>query len=112
MALEGRCRVCPEERGLQAAHVVGREHDAKLSEAERAELGTEAERYVMAIDVVPLCERHHRLYDDRRLDLLPYLTIPEQAAAVGHVGIVSALRRICSAREVMIAAAVPEVSRG
>jgi hypothetical protein len=46
------------------------------------------------LDIVPLCPQHHREYDARTLDLLPYLTLAEQAAAVEHVGIVRALRRL------------------
>jgi hypothetical protein len=46
---------------------------------------------------VPLCRTCHRAYDTGRLDLLPYLEPAwrtQLAHAVGHVGLVGALRRI------------------
>ena len=46
---------------------------------------------------VALCRRCHRTYDRGELDLLPYLEPawrPQLAHAVGHVGLVGALRRI------------------
>lgn len=80
-------RSCGECAGpVQAAHVIGREHD-------RARDG-QARLYVAPVDVVPLCARHHRDYDARALDLLPFLTIDEQARAVSVAGgIIAALRR-------------------
>lgn len=77
---EGECRVC-QRYGVEAAHTIGRVHDP-------------ANGKVRAVDIVPLCPEHHRLYDGRKFDLLPYLTYEEQAAAVEHVGIVRALRRL------------------
>ena len=48
--------------------------------------------------VVPLCRRRcHRAYDSGELDLLPYLEPAwraQLAHAVGHVGLIGALRRI------------------
>lgn len=91
---EGRCRNCRRQGGpgtslfLEAAHVIGREHDQPSLHDERV-------LWVAPIDVVPLCRMCHALYDDRRLDLLPVLTVEEQAAAVRKVGIVSATRRMC-----------------
>jgi len=83
---EARCRVGPVgcTGPLQAAHVIGRKHDLS--------------GMVNPYDIVPLCQRHHNDYDGRRLDLLPHLSFAEQAAAVGHVGIMAALRRITSTR--------------
>lgn len=78
---EGECRVCNRGDGLEAAHVIGRVHDP-------------ADGKVRPVDVIPLCGACHRNYDGRNLDLLPYLTHDEQAAAVGHLGIIGALRRI------------------
>lgn len=90
---EGRCRVCGEDRAkLDAAHTIGREHD-HLIDPEQPGMG----RFVDPLDVVPLCRRHHDEFDGRastRLDLLPYLSKAEQAAAVRHVGIIGALRRL------------------
>ena len=81
---EGVCRVC---RGggygnpVEAAHVLGRAYDPPTGDVRR-------------VDVVPLCQRCHQAYDARKLDLLPYLSLMEQAAAVLHVGIARALGRI------------------
>lgn len=36
----------------------------------------------------------HRAYDGHRLDILAHLSVPEQAHAAGHVGIVRALDRV------------------
>jgi hypothetical protein len=47
--------------------------------------------------VVPLCRTCHRAYDTGRLDLLPHLEPncrTQLAHAVGHVGLIGALRRI------------------
>jgi hypothetical protein len=43
--------------------------------------------------IVPLSRAQHRRYDNGELDLLPYLTLEEQAHAVSHLGIVGALKR-------------------
>ena len=54
-----------------------------------------------ALCVVPLCRFHHRAYDRGELDLLPYLEPASRAQlahAVGHVGLISALRRITGSR--------------
>lgn len=80
---ERGCRVCSSREHVEAAHTIGRAHDGAV---------------VKPSDIVPLCTKHHMLYDAHRLDLLPYLTHEEQASAVGHVGIVSALRRLTSTR--------------
>ena len=50
-----------------------------------------------ALCVVPLCRSCHRDYDQGRLDLLPHLESAwraQVAHAVGHVGLIGALRRI------------------
>jgi len=86
VAQERNCRVCGSQDTVQAAHTIGRTHDP-------------VDGVVRAIDVVPLCVVCHQLFDARRLDLLPYLSYGEQAAAVEHVGIVSALRRLTSKHE-------------
>jgi hypothetical protein len=69
---------------LEAAHVVGRVHDQ--------------EGDVVGEDIVPLCRRHHAMYDARSVDLLPFLTITEQTQAVCHVGIVRAYQRTTGQR--------------
>lgn len=88
---ERRCRVCGADpflggRGrLEAAHVIGRENDEEVGGV----------RWVNPLDVVPLCGDCHRAYDARELDLLPYLTVGEQARAVQVAGgIAAALRRV------------------
>jgi hypothetical protein len=52
--------------------------------------------------VIPLCRRDHRAYDRRELDLLPYLEPAwraQLAHAVGHAGLIGALRRISGGRQ-------------
>jgi len=49
-----------------------------------------------------LCRLHHRAYDRGELDLLPYLEPawrPQLAHAVGHVGLIAALRQVSGWRE-------------
>jgi hypothetical protein len=51
--------------------------------------------------VVPACRFHHRAYDRGELDVLPYLEPAWRAPlahAVGHVGLIGALRRISGRR--------------
>lgn len=86
VAAEGRCRVCDSPDGLQAAHTIGREHDRPQRPG--------GPLIVDQLDVVALCGECHAEYDARRLDLMPYLTRLEMAAAVRHVGIVAAVRRL------------------
>jgi hypothetical protein len=52
---------------------------------------------------VPSCRADHRAYDRGELDLLPYLEPAwraQLAHAVGHVGLIGALRRIGGRRPV------------
>jgi len=87
---EGCCRVCQSTVDVQAAHVVGRRNDELI-------IGPRGgrRRRVAAVDVIPLCPGCHGRYDRRVLDLLPYLTWEEQAAAVAACGLAGAVRRIC-----------------
>ena len=78
---EGRCRVCKAPGRVEAAHTIGRTHDPK-------------DGRVRPVDIVPLCTHCHRAYDERRLSILEHLTYAEQAAAVEHVGILRALKRL------------------
>jgi hypothetical protein len=51
--------------------------------------------------VIPACRTCHRAYDTGELDLLPYLEPgyrAQLAHAVGHVGLIGALRRISGRR--------------
>lgn len=103
---ERRCRVCGAERhevvALQAAHTIGREHDRPRVTATYSEVDGPLPLWVNPLDVVPLCLQEeggcHAQYDARRLDLLPHLTLAEQARAVLHVGLVAAYRRLTSTR--------------
>lgn len=77
--------MCGVGDSLQAAHTVGRTHDP-------------ADGKVRPRDIVPLCPACHMRYDGRALDLLPYLTYDEQAAAVEHLGIIRAMHRLTGSR--------------
>jgi hypothetical protein len=84
-AVAGRtCIVCGSEHRIDPAHLIPRSlggcGDARC--------------------VVPLCRPCHRVYDGGRLDLLPHLEPAwraQLAHAVGHVGLIGALRRISGA---------------
>jgi hypothetical protein len=55
-----------------------------------------------ALCVAPLCRVHHRADDRGELDLLPYLDPGwrgQLAHAVGHAGLIGALRRISGGRQ-------------
>jgi hypothetical protein len=80
-----RCLVCGTDRRIDPAHLIPRS------------LGGRGE----AACCVPLCRPHHRAYDGGALDPLPYLEPgwrPQLAHAVGHVGLIAALRRISGVR--------------
>jgi 5-methylcytosine-specific restriction endonuclease McrA len=89
---EARCRVCGRSNvKLDAAHVVPR---SRVS----ASAGGPGEH---PDNIVPLChEPCHAAYDAHRLDLLPYLTLAEQAYATGLVGLAEAYRRTTNERSV------------
>lgn len=79
---DGGCRVCGEHP-VELAHVIGRIHDRRVGS-------------VVEVDpdsVIGLCGDHHRAYDARTLDLLPYLTAAEQARAVLDAGSIESARR-------------------
>jgi hypothetical protein len=85
-AVAGRpCIVCGSDRRIDPAHLIPRS------------LGGGGD----PLCVVPLCRTPcHRAYDEGRLDLLPYLEPAwraQLAHAVGHVGLMGALRRIARA---------------
>ncbi len=100
---EGRCRVCLVPDGamvdgervrIQAAHIIGREHD-------EVKVGPKGGEYlfVRRESIVPLCSADHRAYDTHRLDLLPFLFLPEQIEAVRAAGgIAAAYRRLSGVR--------------
>ena len=81
------CIVCGTEKRIDPAHLIPRS------------LGGCGD----ALCVVPCCRSHHRAYDRGELDLLPYLEPAwraQLAHAVGHVGLIAALRRITGSRSV------------
>jgi hypothetical protein len=80
------CIACNGIRGIDPAHLIPRS------------LGGCGE----ALCVVPLCRTCHRACDRGELDLLPYLEPgwrAQLAHAVGHVGLIGALRRISGRRQ-------------
>lgn len=79
---EGTCRACGSWT-VDPAHVVS-----------RAKGGCEHQDCT-----IPLCRLHHRSYDDGILDVLPLLTLDEQAHAVSHLGIMGALRCTTNQRQ-------------
>lgn len=99
---EGRCRVCGgggiSRLVLEAAHIIGREHDNHPSIGGPEHIYGKATLPVMPVRIVPLC-RHmrgrgcHPAYDAHELDLLPYLTVEEQAQAVLDAGGIELARR-------------------
>jgi len=81
-----KCIVCDSDRRVDPAHLIPRS------------LGGCGD----PLCVVPLCRRCHRAYDRGELDLLPHLEPAwraQLAHAVGHVGLIGALRRIGSRRQ-------------
>jgi hypothetical protein len=90
VALEGnRCRVCPCRWRVEAAHVIGREHD-KSPPLRGFEVWRVGE--VVPDRIVPLCgpatdsATCHGKHHAHRLELLPHLTLPEQLQAVADAG--------------------------
>lgn len=80
-AVAGRtCIVCGSEHRVDAAHVIPRALGCRHP-----------------LRTVALCRPCHRAYDAGELDLLPYLEPGHRAQvahAVGHVGLIGALRQI------------------
>lgn len=85
---EGCCRVCGGYP-VDAAHVVGRSRDRR-----------DGNKQIVDPDsVVPLCRECHAAYDRHEKDLLPFLTVAEQARAVLDAGgMLSAYRRVTGTR--------------
>ena len=91
---EGACRVCSldgeETNGrVEAAHTIGRKAQDVLCTGPR---GGEYV-YVSPDSIVPLCSYHHRLFDARGLDLLPYLDLDEQEASIRPAGGIEGARK-------------------
>jgi hypothetical protein len=82
-----RCLVCGAATRIDPAHLVPR----SLGGCDEADC------------VVALCRTHHRAYDRGGLDLVAHLEPQwrrEVAHAVGHLGLVGALRRLSGRRSV------------
>jgi 5-methylcytosine-specific restriction endonuclease McrA len=90
------CRVCGSTTDLQAAHTIGRaRQDVEV-------VGPRGGKTLVVKEdsIIPLCQPCHEAYDARRLDLLPYLFLPEQVAAVEAAGgIASANARLSGSRD-------------
>jgi hypothetical protein len=90
---EGRCRINSDCSGpLESAHIVGREHDERVYAR-----GSSNWWFVVDADsIVPLCRKHHQLFDAHQLDLLGYLTVVEEMRAVKDAGgLENARVRVC-----------------
>ena len=83
--LEGACRICGIQRGLQAAHVTGRKHDKPRPGQKTL--------YVHPDSIVPLCEVCHGEYDHHEIDLLPHVFLAEQVRAVEDMGGIELARK-------------------
>lgn len=97
----GCCRNCGRTSDLEAAHVIGREHDADPPVGGRGALYDDGSKFwawreylVVPERIIPLCADCHRGPNGqhaKRLDVLPLLTVAEQVQAVADAGgIVSA----------------------
>lgn len=71
---------------FEAAHVIGRAVDLVPSVGGPKHLYGEPTYPVLPERIIPLCTRHHRLYDAHELDILPALTLEEQLQAVSDAG--------------------------
>lgn len=92
---EGRCRICGSSELLQAAHTISR----RLQDVEVEGPRDGTYLLVKADAVIPLCQDHHYLYDQRLIDILPHLHLHEQTYAVETAGgIVSAYKRLTGER--------------
>lgn len=92
VAEEGCCRICKRsDRKLEAAHVLGREHDEpKLKLDPTGELVPSKILHVEPDRIVPLCgpfpEGCHGDVDHHRVNLVHHLTLEEQLQAVKDAG--------------------------
>lgn len=77
-----QCRIGgPLHGSADAAHIIQRSRIP----------GDEA---MHADNCIPLCRQCHQKYDAGRLDILPYLSLGEQAYAVWLVGMLAAYQRV------------------
>lgn len=100
---EGQCRICGIPDGsvvdgfyvhLEAAHTIGRKQQDEVRVGPR---GGEV-LVVKRESTVPLCTDCHRAYDEHRLDLLPFLFLPEQIDAVKAAGGIALANKRLSGR--------------
>lgn len=93
---EGACRLrrglssytC--EGKLEAAHIIGREHDPLMGMV----AGRDSKAlWVRPVSILPLCSVHHGAYDRHEVDVLHVLSLDEQLTAVEDAGSVESMRR-------------------
>jgi hypothetical protein len=110
---EGCCRICKRSgRKLEAAHILGREHDGPKIGAGGKPL---KELHVDPDRIVPLCgpfpEGCHGEVHANQVNLVHHLTMPEQLQAVEDAGGIApawvALTRVEHRERVQAAAVVP-----
>jgi hypothetical protein len=92
---EGCCRICKRtDRKLDAAHVLGREHDEPKVSRSTGEILKEL--YVDPDRIFPACgpfpDNCHGDVDFNRINYLQVLTLPEQIKAVEDAGGIEAAR--------------------
>lgn len=84
------CLYATDQRAIERAHIIGREHDGDAPVRARGVIGAPAviwRPYVVHPDrIIPLCSYCHREQHARRLDLLPLLAYWEQIQAVADAG--------------------------
>lgn len=86
---EGACRRCGRWP-VESAHIIGRARDERVGH----------KAIVKRDSICPLCGDCHRAYDQHQLDLLPYLTVPEQTqAAWDAAGLINAVLRTTSSKD-------------
>ena len=74
---EGACRMCGSCENVDPAHIIPRSRGGDMHPD----------------GIIPLCRFHHTLYDSHALEILPRLTLVEQAHAVALVGVEEVRRR-------------------
>jgi hypothetical protein len=90
----GPCRHCGTTSHIELAHVAGREHDRKPAIRDpsvaawtpRPSFRGGSVVWVHPDRVIPLCRGCHRAQHERRIDLLPLLSLAEQIQAIADLG--------------------------
>ena len=82
---EGRCRLCGIERGLDAAHTIGRQFDEAPDGKKTL--------YVDPDSVVPLCRPCHESQEHNEVGILEVMTPAEQDYADRRLGSMESARR-------------------